>query len=444
MYIAIPVIAWIILSVFFTTKLQPTQSTEQNLDPDHPLQKGATILSEKFPTVQRDPSTEIHFIWGLEDVDRDGVRQLFDPEFVGKPSFVEGFEFNEQCQEGMLEVCDTLRTNRGLESLIKRKDGLRSVSCFVEELGAYNVLGTSGTCEGTKSGTWRSGDWQMASSDLRSTMPSFVKHSTCYAETSMHAHYKNTMGWDGAKVRYAGISFESNLLDPWNTLPEESVREHYDELLMYKKIFDKKLQEACQGESIMTDLDQKFIFMNNQKIYRTSAVSGSLLGVFLAFIVLLVSTRRFHIAFFATLSIASVLFSVLGSVTMMGWTLGTNEAILVSILAGFSVDYVVHLAHAYVEAEGSVAERTTEAFGDMGISVFSGMLTSVVASIPLFTCTLTFFAKFGTFLCLTIVFSWFFANFGFMSLLSQFQIPMEKTKSKVQRNSSEMKSSLRV
>eukprot|EP00979_Chaetoceros_neogracilis_P001425 scaffold248_cov263-Chaetoceros_neogracile.AAC.24 len=444
MYIAIPVIAWIILSVFFTTKLQPTQSTEQNLDPDHPLQKGATILSEKFPTVQRDPSTEIHFIWGLEDVDRDGVRQLFDPEFVGKPSFVEGFEFNEQCQEGMLEVCDTLRTNRGLESLIKRKDGLRSVSCFVEELGAYNVLGTSGTCEGTKSGTWRSGDWQMASSDLRSTMPSFVKHSTCYAETSMHAHYKYTMGWDGAKVRYAGISFESNLLDPWNTLPEESVREQYDELLMYKKIFDKKLQEACQGESIMTDLDQKFIFMNNQKIYRTSAVSGSLLGVFLAFIVLLVSTRRFHIAFFATLSIASVLFSVLGSVTMTGWTLGTNEAILVSILAGFSVDYVVHLAHAYVEAEGSAAERTTEAFGDMGISVFSGMLTSVVASIPLFTCTLTFFAKFGTFLCLTIVFSWFFANFGFMSLLSQFQIPMEKTKGKVQRNSSEMKSSLRV
>jgi predicted RND superfamily exporter protein len=84
---------------------------------------------------------------------------------------------------------------------------------------------------------------------------------------------------------------------------------------------------------------------------------------------------------------------------MMGWTLGTNESILVSILAGFSVDYVVHLAHAYVHAEGDVQERTKEAFGDMGISVFSGMLTSVVASIPLFMCTLTFFAKFGTCEC---------------------------------------------
>lgn len=29
-------------------------------------------------------------------------------------------------------------------------------------------------------------------------------------------------------------------------------------------------------------------------------------------------------------------------------------------------------------------------------------------------------------LCLTIVFSWIFANFGFMSLLVQFQIPITK------------------
>ena len=363
------------------------------------------------------------------------MRQLFDPNFVGRHSFVKDFAFDQQCQKGMLEVCDTLRTDGGLESLIKRKDGLRSVSCFVEELGAYNELGTDGTCDEMKVGTWRSSDWQVPSSELRSTMTDFVENTSCYsgATGTMHDHYKSTMGWDGTYLRYAGVSLESNLLNPWSTLPEEEVRKHYEELLEYKKIFDQELQEACQGESIMTDLDQQFIFMNNQKIYRTSAVSGSLLGVLLAFIVLLVSTRRLHIAFFATLSIASVLFSVIGSVTMMGWTLGTNEAILVSILAGFSVDYVVHLAHAYVEAEGSVTERTVDAFGDMGISVFSGMLTSVIASIPLFMCTLTFFAKFGTFLCLTIVFSWFFANFGFMSLLAQFQIPMEKASSKESR-----------
>jgi len=45
------------------------------------------------------------------------------------------------------------------------------------------------------------------------------------------------------------------------------------------------------------------------------------------------------------------------------------------------------------------------------------MITSVLASLPLFACQLQFFAKFGTFLCFTILFSWLFANFGFMSVL---------------------------
>jgi len=61
----------------------------------------------------------------------------------------------------------------------------------------------------------------------------------------------------------------------------------------------------------------------------------------------------------------------------------------------------------------------------MGISVMNGMITSVVASIPLFFCQLQFFAKFGTFLCLTIAFSWIFANFAFMSVLASLGIPIK-------------------
>lgn len=40
------------------------------------------------------------------------------------------------------------------------------------------------------------------------------------------------------------------------------------------------------------------------------------------------------------------------------------------------------------------------------------------ASLPLFACNLQFFAKFGTFLCLTILFSWLFSNFCFMGVLA--------------------------
>ena len=86
----------------------------------------------------------------------------------------------------------------------------------------------------------------------------------------------------------------------------------------------------------------------------------------------------------------------------------------------------MHLAHAYESADGDTAARVTAAFGDMGISVFNGMITSVAAAIPLFFCQLQFFAKFGAFLCTTIAFSWIFANFGFMSVLATFKIPIKK------------------
>ena len=52
------------------------------------------------------------------------------------------------------------------------------------------------------------------------------------------------------------------------------------------------------------------------------------------------------VAFFACLTIMSVLISVVGTMVMMGWELGSIESTLIGIIAGFSVDYVVHLAHA--------------------------------------------------------------------------------------------------
>eukprot|EP00622_Pseudochattonella_farcimen_P003046 FR738135.1.p1 GENE.FR738135.1~~FR738135.1.p1 ORF type:complete len:164 (+),score=18.40 FR738135.1:42-494(+) len=107
---------------------------------------------------------------------------------------------------------------------------------------------------------------------------------------------------------------------------------------------------------------------------------------------------------------------------MLGWQLGSIEAILIAITAGFSVDYVVHLAHAMVQKDTDVDGRIRESFREMGVSVFSGMFTSVGASIFLFSCQLRFFYKFGVFLCSTIAFSWLFANFWLPTLVKTFGI----------------------
>ena len=114
--------------------------------------------------------------------------------------------------------------------------------------------------------------------------------------------------------------------------------------------------------------------MNNQRIYARSAFESSLLGIGIAFTVLLLATRVFHIALFATMSISCVLISVTGTMVLAGWTIGTIESVLITILAGFSIDYVVHLAHSYTKGEGDTFTRIRFAFEEMGIS---GTLLSI-------------------------------------------------------------------
>merc|ERR1712017_34289 len=92
-----------------------------------------------------------------------------------------------------------------------------------------------------------------------------------------------------------------------------------------------------------------------------------------------------------------------------------------TILAGFSVDYVVHLAHAFVHAEQKErSDKVKSALDEIGVSVLAGMLTSASAAVALMFCQLQFFHKFGVFLILTVLLSWLWANLGFLAAMAIF------------------------
>jgi hypothetical protein len=150
----------------------------------------------------------------------------------------------------------------------------------------------------------------------------------------------------------------------------------------------KAFQKSMSGRG-----DCKWVFMNTQNIFVQSATNGAVFGTCLAFIVILIATRSPVMAISATITIACILVCVLGTMDMLDWELGTVESICLTIVAGFSVDYVVHLAHAYMHSKALTrAERVQNALGEMGITVLSGMATTVLASVPLFLCILASFA----------------------------------------------------
>jgi len=423
--------AWVVVGVWQATKLEPVRETEQFLDEDNPLQKSFSIINSEFPTAEEDPSTKVYFVWGIGPVDRSGVNVLLDPENTGKATYVESFDFNQQCQTQLAQACTKLKSDTSYAPFIKRNNGAGSILCFIEELATYSVKGTLiDNCDYAQKQLWKNETWQIAPEDLAEAMEGFLEEPSCVDQTrTVASEYGTEIGWDGESMKYAAISVESEGLDLFTAPPQEFTRSKYDGFVSIQQELDGLVSEYCTGNTIMTDLEQKFIFMNNQKIYVKTAYQSAIVGVVIAFAVLLLATRVVHIALFATLSIVSVLVSVVGMMVMLGWQLGSIESILIAVIAGFSVDYVVHLAHSYEAADANTtSERVKAAFGDMGISVMNGMITSIAASIPLFFCQLSFFAKFGTFLCFTIAFSWVFANFVFMSALAHFQIPIRHGK----------------
>merc|ERR1711871_665895 len=138
----------------------------------------------------------------------------------------------------------------------------------------------------------------------------------------------------------------------------------------------------------------------------------------IAFLVLAFATRNLLLSIFATLSIGFIVASVLGSVKLFhGWDLGIAETIAGIIVIGFSVDYVVHMGHMYIEAAEKSGAMSREkrffyAASKMGSTVMAGAITTAGSGAFMFICQMRFFYKMAILITMTIGYSFLF-SFGF-------------------------------
>ena len=142
----------------------------------------------------------------------------------------------------------------------------------------------------------------------------------------------------------------------------------------------------------------------------------------LSFVVLLIFTRNWRIAALAMITIALIVFTDCGLVHLYGWKMDIFEAVCITILVGFSVDYTVHLGVAYVEApqhlDADRKARTLHAVSTLGISITGGAASTAAACLFLFPATILFLPKFGQFMLTAIVVAFVFAMGLFSALLA--------------------------
>ena len=90
--------------------------------------------------------------------------------------------------------------------------------------------------------------------------------------------------------------------------------------------------------------------MITEKTFVSNAIQGLVLSLIFASVVLLLATRNIFVTLFSVGIITCVISSVLSLINLIGWKLGIAESLAIDFFVGFSVDYIVHVAHQYIES----------------------------------------------------------------------------------------------
>jgi len=135
-----------------------------------------------------------------------------------------------------------------------------------------------------------------------------------------------------------------------------------------------------------------------------TAFAGSMLISLLA---VSLFTRNILLATYVCLNILLVVGMLSGFLlNIMQYEFGVVEAIGATIFVGMSVDYCLHLAHGYHEAEGeTAAQKMKQSLVFLGPSIMGGALTTIAGCCFLIPCKILFFRKLGVVLVSNSIFS---------------------------------------
>lgn len=403
-------------------RITPQTSTETFLPDDHPFQRYQTISNNEFETSNSDRTVDINFVWGFQDndpLDQTGVSLIFDADFKGTPKYKSAFELTPSAQTALVDVCALLGEANATKLTIDTETGNRTINtdCFITAFRDY--LSFKGEAFPLPTAAMATSWMETWLRDKDSSIPSGARSGK----------YENDVGWrkvDGSSapsLSWVKMSAASKL-GARAFLPATQTREYYntwqDVLADVNQITaSTPLGNAFQLSGTSVGRGNKWIYMTVQEAYVRMALVGAGVGLGIAALVLLLSTRNLIVTAACIGTIAAALACVLGTIVAMGWQLGSNESLCIMILTGFAVDYVVHLSHAYMESAATDRlERVHDALRDLGISVFWGMLTSLLAAVTLASCQIQSLAKFGVFFALTVSYSYLWSVFFLMPLLA--------------------------
>lgn len=192
---------------------------------------------------------------------------------------------------------------------------------------------------------------------------------------------------------------EGGIYDPYKI--KNPKKQRWDQLL---SIFNAKASPGVNNSKQTAGLD--WCYMISEINMVETLEQGLIISIGFALLALFIATGNFIVALLAALSIGMIILNVLAMVIYNDWQLGSSECVGVVICVGFAVDYVVHLASHYVHSKHQDSySRVQESLRELGVSILSGSITTVLAVVVLVICEIIVFLKFAIFVSYTIILS---------------------------------------
>lgn len=405
-----------IQGAYFAMQLTPPSKSEVWVPQNHMWRNLAEFSRNTYYQPDFSSYSVIEFFWGIKELDTTGL-DIYSPASGGaKVVWDDEFDLStREAQESFLDFCKLLQTakcdmagcmeNGHTSGTLMLLDSKKTHSCFLEDFKEWN------------NGTLPTGE------DFESMLRQFREEAVETEYTSDilsgYVNYGRDIGFVGDKLRFAVVKIRATIPDGTPYAQGVAVRDHIMDFV-----------ESRRNVGPLT-LDRSLKFMDTNFMFTMFTLSEEVIAGFfsgcaialpMAFLVLLLSTRNIIVATIAVGSVGSTVLCVLGFCkSAMKWDLGVSEAIAGVIVIGYSVDYVVHLAHTYCEAKKQGLETRDErcafTIQNMGPTIFMGALTTAGAGSIMFCCFLFFFFKMALLICITIMYSLLFSLGFFMSVL---------------------------
>jgi len=409
-------LAFGLIGLGFSTQIQPPDESAQFLPEDNMLVEVPEELSDDYIPSEFSQYAQLFFAFGIDRFDRGGFNRFEPGKNRGEVKFLDGFQFhlepsqrlfNYSCERAKVFSCNEDACEGG-RLMFQDMDAIK---CFLPSFQTWfmnrNNISTYNATE------------SLFYSELltyRSTDTEDIDDLTVSDKLAL-------IGFVGNTLRYVRFDFYTTIKDDRPTVEKAEARKVADDLADDINAYKNQIGATTMGDTAAAS--STWVQVEAELGIVAGFYSGLAISFPVAFIVLLVTTHNLIIALLAIFTIGFIVVCVISTIVWQGDTLGIAEAIAGVIVIGFSVDYVIHLGHSYIDAYHGYgisdrAERFNHASVGMAATVIAGGVTTFGAALPLLATQHRFFPTMGALMASTVAFSLTFSLMFFMGCLVLF------------------------